>query len=238
MESYINFLDRTNSFETAKLELEDRRFTPRDSLKSKVNPDNTFKNFYGDTIVFSLSEEVTGRVSMLIDALYQAVPECFAKRLPDESLHMTLHDLVNSENFSNVQADLHENVKIMKVIKHCKMIPSKSIRMKINNIINMVDTSLVLALQPCSKSDYQRLMKIYSIFEEVIKLPYPFTPHITLAYYSINGFSAMASQRLNRAVTRLNQGQSGFEFYIDTKNLVYQIFTKMNEYRDVLFFGK
>ena len=238
MENYIHFLNRTNAFETEKLQLDDRQFVPRDSLKSKVNPDNTFRNFYGDTVVFKLPTEVMWRTSSLIDALYKEAPECFAKRLPDESLHITLHDLVSSENVDDVQADMNQNAKVMSAIRFCKMIPHRAIRVRATYIINMINTSLVLAIQPSSKLDYQHIMKLYSIFDDVIKLPYRFTPHITLAYYNVNGFGAESIKNLTWIVNKLNQGQSGFEFFVDTKNLFYQSFLSMEEYIDVLCFGK
>lgn len=238
MENYISFLNRTNAFETEKFELDDRQFVPNTSLKAKVNSDNTFKDFYGDTVVFTLPAEVRWRISHLIDYLYQEAPMCFAKRLPDESLHITLHDLVNSENLDDVKADINQNAKVMSAIRYCRMIPHRPIRVRTTYIINMVHTSLVLAVQPSSKSDYQHMMKLYSIFDDVIKLPYPFTPHITLAYYNVNGFDASAVKKLTWIVNKLNQGQSKFEFFVDTKNLFYQSFLSMENYINILCFGK
>lgn len=239
MESYIGFLSRTNSFEKERLELGDQRFVPKDSLSLKVKEDNTFKRFYGDTVVFSLPEEAIQKASKLLDILYQESPECFAKRLPDESLHMTLHDLVSSESLDTIEATMREHEKVMEVIKRCNMLPDKLIHMKTNYVINMVHTSLVLAAQPCSKIDFQRLMKFYHVFEEVVKLPYPFTPHITLAYYNVNGFDGASAQKLSRVVTKLNQDATkGFEFYIATKDLIYQTFTSMEDYTNVVYLRK
>ena len=236
MESYISFLNRTNSFETERFALDNRYFVPRDSLKAKVNMDCKFKEFCGDTVVFTLPVEVISKISGMIDILYREVPECFATRLPDETLHMTLHDLVNSESTGRVRDLMIQNSKLMEQIKQSRMIPHREIRLKTNYIINMVNTSLVLAIQPCSKSDYQRLMKTYNIFEEVVKLPYPFTPHITLAYYNVNGFEATSSRKLSKVVTSLNHRKNYFEFCIDTSRLVYQTFTSMKDYKDVIVF--
>ena len=173
-----------------------------------------------------------------IDILYSEVPKCFAKRFPNKTLHMTLHDLVNSESIDSIQEDIIKNNKRIEILNKQNQIPNYSIRMKANNIINMVNTSMVLATQPCSQEDYHHLMKLYDIFEEIKELPYLFTPHITLAYYSINGFDEKSAKKLSELVTRLNQNaMNKFEFCINTKDLVYQYFINMEKYYNIITFG-
>ncbi len=237
MEDFVNFIKRTNSFEKENFELDEKYFTPIESLKQKIKEDNTFKDFYGDTVVFALPNEIKEKISRVIDFIYSEAPECFAKRFPDKTLHMTLHDLVNSENLNKIQADITKNKKQVELIKKQSKIPNYDIQMKTNNIINMVNTSLVFAIQPCTQEDYKHLMELYNIFEEVKKLPYPFTPHITLAYYNINGFDEKAAKKLSKSVTKLNQDSlNKFEFCVSTKELIYQTFRNMEEYFDIIAF--
>ena len=236
MEDYKSFLDRTNSFETQRLKLGNDYFSPRESLKLKVNRDNSFSPFYGDTVVFPLSSNEIVRLGKITDNLYNATPECFAERLPDETFHVTLHDLSNSNSKESVKAEIEKYLQQIKEIQSGRRIPNYTIHMRSNNIINMVNTSIVLALHPCSQEDYQHLMETYDIFEHVKPLPYPYTPHITLAYYNINGFDEDSAKKLSDTATRLNQDLA-FEFNISTSDLVYQTFKSMKDYKDVLSFG-
>lgn len=94
----------------------------------------------------------------------------------------------------------------------------------------MVNTSLVLGVYPASEADYRRLADLYCIFDEVKKLDYPFTPHITLAYYNVNGFDTRSAEILENTVNRLNENQ--LEFELD--DLYYQKFKSMNGYADII----
>ena len=52
-----------------------------------------------------------------------------------------------------------------------------------DRIVSMVSKSLVLLLRPQREEDYELLLELYHRFDPVQKLPYPLTPHITLAYF-------------------------------------------------------
>ena len=54
METYQQFLDRINSFEKKELNLGDGDFIGNPSIAKKVDADNSFRKFYGDTVVFDL----------------------------------------------------------------------------------------------------------------------------------------------------------------------------------------
>lgn len=69
----------------------------------------------------------------------------------------------------------------------------------------MVDTSLVMGLVPDREVDYVNLMSLCRLVDGVMPLPYPFTPHVTLAYYNANGFSAEEARKLKKLVAELNK---------------------------------
>lgn len=56
METYSEFMDRINSFELAKMSLNCENFIPDRSLSLKVDGNNRFSSFYGDTVVFDLDD--------------------------------------------------------------------------------------------------------------------------------------------------------------------------------------
>ena len=238
METYQDFLDRINSFEKKEINFGSTYFKGNPSISQKVDQDNTFRNFYGDTIVFGLEDGVKEKIDGYVEFLYRAAPECFCERLVSHTFHVTLHDLSNAPILRDVAEELFENeLKVIEKMGEVQKHESAKIRMKSKYIFNMVDISLVLGLYPADEDAYRRLMELYSVFDNVKKLNYPFTPHITLAYYNINGFSIQAAERLEDAVSQLNN-EMELEIELDVKNLYYQKFRSMNDYIDIINLGR
>ncbi|MBQ1991986.1 MAG: hypothetical protein II233_04355 [Clostridia bacterium] len=77
-------------------------------------------------------------------------------------------------------------------------------------------------------------MELYYLFDDVKKLDYPLTPHITLGYYNINGFDTTSARRLEDIVQELNTAEMQIELELDTKQLFYQKFVSMNDYINVV----
>ena len=236
METYFEFLNRINSFEKREMSLGGGAFKVSPSVALKVNGDNTFKSFYGDTTVFDLDGETKDLIRNQVDLLYCAAPECFCERLVPHTFHMTLHDLSNSQSLSDIAEETFINeLKVAERRERIKRLASEKIRMKTNYVFNMVNTSLVLGLCPADEREYEKLMSLYSILDEVKKLSYPLTPHITLAYYNVNGFEAHAARALEKVVNELN-GKPPTEIVLG--DLHYQKFTGMNSYVDIIILSK
>lgn len=231
MESYMDFLARINSFEKPELGIDSACFMPSNSVLQKVNEKNQFNDFYGDTVVFDLDEDVKKKISSIISRLYAEVPECFAERLSQHTLHMTLHDLSNASCESQVESEMLENEKKLKSVLARHPVLPETIHMKTNYIINMVNTSIVLTLYPADEVEYNKLISLYHLIDEVKKLPYPLTPHITLAYYSHFGFGKEAIMNLKEVVREMNN--SSFDILLSSRKLNYQHFTSMNMYKTV-----
>ncbi|MBQ2800770.1 MAG: hypothetical protein IJF03_05205 [Lachnospiraceae bacterium] len=198
MESYQSFLDRINSFEKSEVDFGDEYFKGNPSIAQKVDKNNKFQTFYGDTIVFNLDEVTKKTLSELVESLYSIVPECFCERLVSNTFHMTLHDLSNSPVLQKIATEVFENE--LNVIEKAKQIHEKKIKMRSKYIFNMVNTSLVLGLYPVNEEEYTKLMELYELFNDVKQLDYPLTPHITLAYYSIDGFDIKSAKKLEHAI--------------------------------------
>lgn len=232
METYSEFLDRINSFEKQKIDFGNKYFVGNPSISQKVDKNNTFKNFYGDTVVFTLDDATKNRLSEYVDLLYKTSPQCFCERLVPNTFHVTLHDLSNSANLQNVAEDLFYNeLKIIEKLGEIQKLGNAKIRLKSNAVFNMVNTSLVLGLYPIDEDNYRRLMELYSVIDGVKKLSYPLTPHITLAYYSIDGFDLHSAEALENTVDKLN---SEIDIDINICDLYYQKFTSMNNYIDII----
>ena len=240
METYREFLNRINSFEEKSWSFAPGNFIGNPSLEKKVHPNNTFRPFYGDTVVFDLDDITKERLTKWLDKLYATVPECFSEHLAADTFHVTLHDLCNSGEFSEIEKEIEANRR--KIQSLCKeLLTFDAIKMKSKYVFNMVKTSLVLGLYPADETEHKKLMTLYDTFNEVKKLPYPLTPHITLAYYNVHGFSDESARKLEELVYHLNctELESEMEIVLRAKELYYQHFDSMNHYMNVLsIFGE
>ena len=229
MERYGDFLGRVSAFEVAELDLGKSYFRGRASLADKIDKENRLKAFFGDTVVFDLDEAVKNRISALADRLYSNAGDCLAERLSGATLHMTLHDLSNGTNLSEIQGKMTENEEKIRELS----LPQTTIKMRSSFVFNMVNTSLVLGLVPADEGEHKKLMALYEIFDGILAAKYPLTPHITLAYFTPNGFGEEEKTRLQTAVNEINKA-SQFEIILDTKRLFYQHFFSMNDYRNII----
>ena len=235
METYNEFLDRINSFEKAKINFGNEYFKGNPSIPQKVNKDNSFRSFYGDTVVFELDEAFKKQLAEYLDILYGTVPQCFCEKISPTTFHVTLHDLSNSTDLQSIEQELIENErKIIEKAQEIKKHKNEIIKMKSNAVFNMVNTSLVIGLYPSSKKDFNKIMALHGICDDVKKLSYPFyTPHITLAYYNINGFDLRSAEALSETVEKLNEKLIDID--LNVNDLYYQRFTSMNDYVCILY---
>lgn len=232
METYQEFLDRIHSFEKKEISFGNSYFKGNPSLSQKIDKENNFQNFYGDTVVFALDHAAKEKLSAYAERLARSAPECFCERLVPDTFHVTLHDLSNSPVLRDVAEELFENeLMVIEQLKEIQKQAKTNIRLKSTCLFNMVDTSLVLGLYPADEDAYRRLMELYSIFDRVKKLNYPFTPHITLAYYNINGFDPQAASVLENTVLQLNHD---IELEFNVRDFYYQKFKSMNDYIDII----
>ena len=232
METYKQFLDRINSFEKAPVDFGSVYFTGSPSIANKVNADNTYKDFYGDTVVFDLDEVTKTKLTEYADFLHKAAPQCFCDRLVPNTFHVTLHDLSNSPTLQSVAEELFFNeLKITEKLCEIKKLSNKKITLKSNAVFNMVNTSLVLGLYPVDEDNYNRLMELYYVIDSVKRLSYPLTPHITLGYYNVNGFDTNCAKLLKTAVEKLN---AVMNLDVSVGDLYYQKFTSMNNYVNII----
>ncbi len=230
METYQEFLNRINSFEKS-FDLGRENFMPHPSMMKKVSPENKFLPFYGDTVVFRLSEQEQAFFQSYTDQLYAEAPECFSQRIHANTFHMTLHDLSNAPDLSDICQDMAQNAQKLRALIRQEKPAFSNIHMKYNAVFDMKHIALVIGLYPADAEEYAKLMQLYNLLNQVIKLSYPLTPHITLGYYSRQGFSADAGRKLAEIVQNLNQ--NSIDILLSPNRLYYQHFTSMAEYQNI-----
>lgn len=220
MKDYNEYSDWLDSFEQRELLIGDEYFPTNSSVAQKVDEQNRFKEFFGDTIVFGLEERTKTKIFEIMHTLYKELPECFCQRIYSHNIHMTLHDLSSSPVLHDVEAEVSENERKLREILKDRPIFPQTIRMQTNNVSNSMHISLVMALKPTDEHEYEKLMKLYELFDEVRDLKRPLVPHITLAYYNQYGFSEQLVSELKNLVKELNK--QSFEVVLNTEKLLYQ----------------
>ena len=228
----VNFLDcyseRINSFERRGFVLPEGRFEPSASLAAKVDENNRFRRFYGDTIFFDLPEDIKRKAGSLCETLYRQCGECFSERLDEKTLHVTLHRLSSGNDISRISDEMFRSEIKLAGFTESDVFERTEINFQTNNIINSDDKSVVLSMKPKTESDYGKLLSLYGKADCVKVLPYPLTLHITLAYFNRNGFDEEVSGRLRRVVNILNEDP--FDITLSTEELYYVKFTDMKSY--------
>lgn len=202
-------------------------FTTNSSLSNKVDPDGSFRPFFGSTVVFSLDARTKFALAGLQRGLYCEVGQMLAQPLTADTFHMTLHDLVNGSVHSEALVRDMARVKdqVLPLLQIWQNEPP--LQMRATRTFNLVHTSVVLGLEPSDADSWRQLDRMYQELEAVVPLGYGLTPHITLAYYKPGSYSEADAARL-----RATLGPSELELLLPMQALTYQSFWDMNHYRE------
>ena len=216
-------------------------FHTHDGLIRKVNHEGCYVPFPGTTVVFGL--EYTG-IKLLTEVqqnLYERLRDTgmLAARLPASTFHMTLHDLISPEQCTCDPSDQERYIREMtdsldQAVPIARAIQSEfagqRISMRPDRIINMVSKSLVMLLKPGTERDYENLLEMYERFQSVVKIPYPFTPHVTLAYYRPG---MLDGDRVGKAVGEIQMDIDSWpDLFLRPEQLTVQTFLDMQHYLD------
>lgn len=217
-------------------------FHTHDGLTNKVDQGGSYVFFPGTTVVFRSDKRCLQTIALMQRVLDQQLQETgmLMPPLPASTIHMTLHDLVSPEqcvsDAAHPRAYEHEMVESLnsavRIVEEIRRdYAGRRITMAADRIVNMVSKSLALLLRPRTEQDYELLLDMYGRFDEIVSLPYPFTPHITLAYFRPG---LLDGNRLNEAVNvaQIDPDQAlMFEFY--PEGLTAQVFRDMQRYVDI-----
>ncbi len=233
MEGLEQFKNRVYPFAFNSIYLdEEGRFHTGGSLPDKVDRDGRMLPYMGNTMIFLLNQKQEEGRRCLIrmqDDLYAACSDILADRLTEDTFHMTLHDLKSGPPGRISEAEIQATAGKAKELLSAVTEELWEIRMQAVCLFNMVNTSVVLGLDPCTEEDCRRLMELYEAFEEICPLHYPMTPHITLAYYRPGVCSREEMERLEAVFRNLREEKPVFAFR--QEDLVYAEFDDMNHYR-------
>lgn len=208
-------------------------FSTAVSLREKVMPDGSFAPFYGDTLIYMLEGSCQRKVSQLRDQMYQAAGDrdLFAKPLHPNCFHVTLHDLVSGPRLELLSGQMAENQKYWEC-QIGQIWDIGNFTMRPAGLVNMVSKSVVLLLIPETEGDYARMRQAYEIADETVRQSYPYTAHITLAYYKNGVYSWEQWKRLLEFMKAVDV--SNMRISMKAENLHYMTFEDMNHYSSIL----
>lgn len=237
-ESLQDFKARLMSYALNSIPAEGELWTAA-GVVDKINPDGTMKPFYGNTTVFPLGESDKECVAKLQDKLYQLpwADMYLAEKLEKDTFHITLHDLVNGPNFTEIEeAQAFTEISALKILGKVKQLDIPLIQMKPKYLFNLASTSLVLGFEPVTEQDCRNLFMLHGIFQSVVELSYPLTPHVTLAYFKNGKYKAENLKELRHLADIVNdylEQDDSWVVTLSVKDLVYQRFYSMNRYRTI-----
>ncbi|MBR4027628.1 MAG: hypothetical protein IKJ01_08790 [Lachnospiraceae bacterium] len=232
MENLQQYRERTRGFMMDSLSYMDTLQT-NPNLSKKVYSYGGFCPFIGDTMIFELDKDVKQMAEQFQKVLYEQCGEMFAEKVIPDTFHVTLHDLSNGEPSDEVKQKMESNKEVAKsILQEIQNENASPIKVRVVSALNMVNTSVVLGLEPADDASCLRLMELYERFQPVVRLNYALTLHITLAYYKPGTYSYEQKNKLAQVFTQLRE-ENAQEFYLDEKQLVYQWFSDMNNYYSV-----
>lgn len=231
LETLEQFRCRTEGFMGDSLPKEGS-FRTNDNLIYKVNEQGALREYCGNTIVFLLKNDDMIKLEKIQRCLNETCSGMLAEPLRRETFHITLHDLVNgvlSRDLSQ-QIEKIRNEAVHKLNEVRKEIGGDlKIRMRSTCLFNMVNTSVVLGFQPADEDSCQNIMELYEKFQDIVYLPYPLTPHVTMAYYKPGTYGYESIEKLDMVIQQVNCLEK-IELELNISQLVYQEFTDMNHY--------
>jgi len=190
-----------------------------------------YKPFYGDTVVFPLPEATRLSLEKLQGEIYDCAGGLLSERLPQETFHITLHDLSAGEKPETVEHLMAEHTKIVPQLVE-SVRKRGLIRLRSVGIVSMVASSLVMLFEPQTETDHELLQNIYGTIDEIQPLSYPLTLHCTLAYYKPGSYTPEQWNKVFWKICEMNQREKA-EVVLDCARLEYQYFSSMKDYRKI-----
>ena len=211
----------------------DGMFETNPNLARKAGEDGRFRPFYGDTVIYGVEDEVKKKIEQIKGHLYTDCGDMLAEPLDEDTFHVTLHDLSSGGESAALAVQMERNRrKAQQILDAVRREAMPSARVRAVSVFNMVNTSVVLGLEPADETSCRRLMELYERFQDAVRLDYPLTLHITVAYFRPGSYSDGQRQKLAGMFSELSR-ELDMEFCLEDERLRYQRFQDMNHYGNI-----
>ena len=228
MENLQAFHARVDGFQHDSLPHEGA-LTTKPLLVEKVAPDGTLRPFFGNTMIFDLPQAVQLQIAQGQVTLHHRCGWMFAQPLAPNTLHMTLHDLLNGVDAAALAEPVRQTGEQAKVILAELRKDKQPIHLTSTLAFNMTNGSVCLGFAPDTEEDCARLMGMHACFQQVVALNYPLTPHVTLAYFKPGIYGSEEVAQLAAALAEIN-ALPKVHLTVDADCLHYYRFEDMNTY--------
>ena len=228
MENLQAFHARVDGFQHDSLPHESA-LTTKPLLVEKVAQDGTLRPFFGNTMIFDLPQAVQLQIAQWQVTLHHRCGWMFAQSLAPDTLHMTLHDLLNGVDEAALAEPVRQTGEQAKNIlaELCKDV--QPIHLTSTLAFNMTNGSVCLGFAPDTEDDCARLMGMHARFQQVVALNYLLTPHVTLAYFKPGIYGPEEVAQLAGALAEIN-ALPKVHLTVDGECLHYYRFEDMNTY--------
>ena len=205
-------------------------FVTREPLKEKVAPDGRMLPFFGNTMIYDLPDTVKVMIGSMQTQLHHQCGWFLAEPLSTDTLHLTLHDLLNGVD----EAALRDGVaatgaRAQAILADMRREIAPPIRLTSQAAFNMVNGSVALGFAPDTEADCAAIMALHARYQDVVRLNYPLTPHVTLAYYKPGAYGREMVDALDEALRRIN-ALPPVRLALPADMLHYRRFSDMNHY--------
>lgn len=204
-------------------------FVTNPRLAQKVSAEGKLRPFFGDTVIYEPDAREKATLSEIQRALYGGCGSMLAEPLDAASFHLTLHDLNSAPEPEPISAEMARcEVAVREILAGLPESLRRPLDVRATAAFSMVNTSVVLGFEPASEADCAALMELYERFQGVVRLNYPLTPHVTLAYYRPGDYGPEGLRLLRGALEEINRALPAFELRLAEP--VYRCFDDMNHY--------
>jgi len=208
-------------------------------LKAKVNEDGRFKEFVGDTVVIPLLKEDIEIMEKFQIPFYERYEEILAEKIDPKTFHVTIHDLSNPYNaLGNLEDNISRNERMCKeIFKEFQEFKNKSIELEVVGLVGG-KVAIGLGFVPTTEEGFELLKYLHEVFEKVVKLDYPFHPHVTLFYFKPIDPPSDLMSSFGKTLREIGEKAKGTKIRLKLSALAYQRFTDMNHYETIFSLGE
>ena len=180
-------------------------FTTREPLKEKVGPDGRMLPFFGNTMIYDLPTPAKLAIARMQLVLHHLCGPYLAEPLSPASLHLTLHDLLNGTDEAALQEGLAATgAQAKAILSDIRAQNAPAVHLTSVAAFNMVNGSVALGFAPDTEADCAAIMALHARYQDVVRLGYPLTPHVTLAYFRPGCYGPEMVDALREALAQIN----------------------------------
>lgn len=229
LESLCEFHRRVDGFMHDSLP-QQGGFITREPLREKVAPDGHMLPFFGNTMIYDLPEGVKVQIGAMQLQLHHLCAPYLAEPLAPATLHLTLHDLLNGTDEAALrQGVLETGQQAQRLLEEMRREIAPPVALRSMAAFNMVNGSVALGFAPETEADCAAIMALHARYQDVVRLNYPLTPHVTLAYYRPGEYGREMVDALAEALRRIN-AMAPVRLSLSAQALHYRRFSDMNHY--------